>query len=313
VTDRTTLSRLTDRAFITDGGMETDLIFHRGWELPHFAAFVLLDDERGIEALRDYYLPYVALAQEHGVGLVLDTPTWRANPDWGTRIGYSRERLEEINRRGVELLVELRRDSAHGSTIVICGCVGPRGDGYQTGAQMTAAEAHDYHAWQIETFAGAAVDLVSALTLTYSDEAVGIVRAAAAAGVPAVISFTVETDGRLPSGQPLRAAIEQVDGETGGYAAYFMVNCAHPTHVAKTFGEGGSWRDRLRGFRANASTKSHAQLDQSHELDEGDPLELAESCRRLAEDLPSLTVLGGCCGTDHRHIAAICEAAIATP
>jgi S-methylmethionine-dependent homocysteine/selenocysteine methylase len=306
MTDRAGLPQLTGRAFITDGGMETDLIFRGGWELPHFASFVLLDEERGVDALREYYLPYVAIAREYGVGLILDTPTWRANPDWGTRLGYSRERLEDINRRGVALLDELRESTGEDPALVISGCVGPRGDGYRADSRMTAAQAQEYHTFQIETFADSRADVVSALTLAYTDEAVGIARAAEAADIPAVISFTVETDGRLPSGQSLRAAVEHVDSETGGYAAYFMVNCTHPTHLADALNVRGSWLDRVRGLRANASAKSHAELDESDELDEGDPLELARSYRSLAGSLPSLTVLGGCCGTDHRHIAAIC-------
>jgi homocysteine S-methyltransferase len=284
--------------------METDLIFHRGVDLPHFAAFVLVDDEPGREALREYYVPYVAIAAEHDVGLILDTPTWRANPDWGALLGYSLERLAELNLRAVALV----REIADGHGVLVSGCVGPRGDGYSAEHMMTASQAEDYHAFQIGTFADAHVDMVTALTLTYSDEAVGIVRAAEAANVPVVISFTVETDGRLPSGQSLREAIEHVDHETAGACAYFMINCAHPTHFAATLDGAGSWVERIRGIRANASAKSHAELDESDELDEGDPLALAESYRELAGRMPQLGVLGGCCGTDHRHISAICAA-----
>jgi S-methylmethionine-dependent homocysteine/selenocysteine methylase len=286
--------------------METDLVFHGGFELPHFASFVLLDDERGIQALRGYYTQYVAIATEHAVGLILDTPTWRANPDWGARLGYSLEQLAAVNRRGAALVQEIRASGAEDPGILVSGCVGPRGDGYRAEQTMTASEAEDYHAFQIGTFADADVDMVTALTLTYSDEAVGIVRAARAADVPVIISFTVETDGRLPSGQSLPEAIERVDGETSGAAAYFMINCAHPTHFAGSLEEDGPWLERIRGVRANASAKSHAELDGSDELDEGDPLALAESYRDLAARMPQLTVLGGCCGTDHRHISAMC-------
>jgi homocysteine S-methyltransferase len=123
-----------------------------------------------------------------------------------------------------------------------------------------------------------------------------------------VISFTVETDGRLPSGQALHQAIKQVDAETAGAAAYFMVNCAHPTHFADALEDVGPSVDRIRGLRANASAKSHAELDEAEELDEGDPVELAQHYLDLAPQLRNLTVVGGCCGTDHRHIAAICAA-----
>jgi homocysteine S-methyltransferase len=295
---------MTDR-FITDGGMETTLIFDQGIDLPHFASFPLLDSDDGRRALRDYFLPYLEVARKHGVGIVLDTPTWRANPDWGAKLGYSPEALERVDRLGVELLEELRRKAAGSPELVICGCVGPRGDAYRVDESMTAEEAEMYHAPQVRTLADAGVDVVSGLTLTYAEEAIGIARASATAGVPVVLSFTVETDGCLPSGRPLRDAIEQVDAETGGAASYFMINCAHPSHVVDALESSAPWLGRIHGVRANASRKSHAELDEADELDAGDPAELADQYRRLAERLPNLSVVGGCCGTDHRHVDAI--------
>jgi S-methylmethionine-dependent homocysteine/selenocysteine methylase len=293
-----------DRLFLTDGGLETTLIFHQGLDLPYFAAFTLLEDEAGTEALRRYYEPYLAIAREQGAGIVLDSATWRASRDWAERLGYSPDELAEANRRAVALIEDLREPDV---PAVLNGVVGPRGDGYVVGEAMTAADAESYHAEQIGTFAGTAAEMVSAITMTYVDEAVGITRAAQAAGLPAVISFTVETDGRLPSGQPLREAIEQVDAETGSGPAYFMVNCAHPTHFADVL-EGGPWLERIGGLRANASTMSHAELDEATELDEGDPAQLAADYRSLCERLPRANVLGGCCGTDDRHVAAIARA-----
>jgi homocysteine S-methyltransferase len=302
------LPQLAGDTFITDGGMETTLIFHEGLELPHFAAFVLLDDPEGIDALRAYYRAYIDLAAERGVGIVLDAPTWRANRDWGERLGYSPEALADANRRGVALLEELRPE---GVRMLISGCIGPRGDGYRVDDRMSLDEAQDYHDAQVKTFAGTAADLVSALTLTYAEEAVGIARAAQSADLPCVISFTVETDGRLPSGQSLPDTIEQVDAATDGSVEYFMINCAHPTHFADVLDEDGTWRDRIRGVRANASEKSHAELDEATELDAGDPVALAAHYRELQQRLPNLNVVGGCCGTDHRHIAQICGAVTA--
>ena len=280
--------------------METTLIHREGFELPCFAAFVLLDDDRGVEALRSYFLPYLAIAREHGVGIVLDAPTWRASADWGARLGYSAAALEDANRRGVALVAGL------GDDVVVCGAVGPRGDAYRPGGLMSAGEAEAYHRVQVETLADAGADMVSALTLAHADEATGIARAARAAAVPSSISFTVETDGRLPSGQTLRDAVEQVDRETGGAPAFFMVNCAHPTHVARALADEGPWLERIGGVRANASAKSHAELDESDELDDGDPVELAAAMAALYPLLPSLAVVGGCCGTDERHIAQLC-------
>ena len=298
------LSQLDGRTFITDAGMETVLIYRDGLELPEFASFVLLDDPAGIEALRSYYGEYVAIAERHGFGIVLDTPTWRANPDWGARLGYSAEGLDDVNRRGVALLEEVREAAGNGVDVLISGCIGPRGDGYVVGEVMSAKEAQGYHSAQVATFASTNSDLVSALTLNYAAEAVGIARAAAEAGIPSVISFTVETDGRLPSGQELRDAVAEVDEATGGAPAYYMVNCAHPTHFEGVLADGGL--DRVRGLRANASTKSHAELDEAEELDQGDPDDLAERYRGLRPLLPNLTVVGGCCGTDERHIESIC-------
>jgi S-methylmethionine-dependent homocysteine/selenocysteine methylase len=308
VNHREPLPQLSGGTFITDGGMETTLIFYAGVDLPHFASFVLLDDENGVEALRNYYTPYVEIACKQGVGIILDTPTWRANPDWGVRLGYSPDALADIDRRGVALLEDLRANAGDTPPLVISGCVGPRGDGYRADEFMTAAEAEEYHAPQIATFAETAADMISALTLTYANEAVGIVRSAEEAAIPAVVSFTLETDGCLPSGQRLQEAIEEVDSKTAGAAAYFMINCAHPTHFANAFENGGAWIDRIHGLRANASVKSHAELDEADELDEGDPLELAQQYCDLSTRLRNLTVVGGCCGTDHRHVAAICAA-----
>jgi homocysteine S-methyltransferase len=303
---RAPLPQLDGRTFITDGGMETVLIFRDGLELPDFASFVLLDDPAGVEALRSYYREYVAIAERHRVGIVLDTPTWRANPDWGARLGYSGEALDDVNRRGVALLEDVRAAVGEGVEMVISGCIGPRGDGYVVGESMSSDEAQAYHSAQVETFASTNADLVSALTLNYAAEATGIARAAAEAGIPSVISFTVETDGRLPSGQDLREAVAEVDDATGAAPAYFMVNCAHPTHFEDVLADGGL--ERVLGLRANASMKSHAELDEAEELDQGDPADLAERYRALKPVLPGLNVVGGCCGTDARHIEAICAA-----
>jgi homocysteine S-methyltransferase len=295
-----------DRLFLTDGGLETTLVFHRGIELPDFAAFPLLDTPEGRAALREYFLPYLATARERGAGFILDTATWRANPDWGRRLGYDAAALDRVNRLAVAFARSLREEQGDApAPILVDGVVGPRGDGYIAGELMSASVARDYHAAQVAAFAAAGADLTSAITMTYAEEAIGIAGAAADAGLPVVISFTVETDGRLPSGQALGDAIEQVDAETLGYPAYYMVNCAHPSHFDAVVAAGGGWRDRIAGLRANASAKSHAELDAAEELDEGDPAALGADYVALRAHLPALQVLGGCCGTDARHVAAI--------
>ncbi|MGZ8634256.1 MAG: homocysteine S-methyltransferase family protein [Solirubrobacteraceae bacterium] len=294
------------RPFLADGGLETTLIFHRGLDLPCFAAFDLLKDDSGREELRTYFERYVALAREREVGFVLDTVTWRANPDWAARLGYAPDDLDAANRAAVALAEEVRAAGETEATpIVINGVIGPRGDGYDPGELMSGDEAQGYHARQIATFADSAADMVSAVTLTNPDEAIGIARAARDHGLPAAISFTLETDGRLPDGQSLSDAIERVDAETGGSVAYFMINCAHPTHFAEVLEEDGAWRGRIGGLRANASAKSHAELDEAQVLDEGDPVALGAQHGALRPLLGSVSVLGGCCGTDHRHVDAI--------
>jgi S-methylmethionine-dependent homocysteine/selenocysteine methylase len=294
------------RPFVTDGGLETTLIFHRGLDLPCFAAFDLVKDDRGRDELRSYFEPYVALARDRGVGFVLDTATWRANPDWAARLGYSLDDLDAANRAAVALAEEIRDvGEAAGTPIVINGVIGPRGDGYDPGELMSAQEAERYHARQIATFADSAADMVTAVTMTHPDEAIGIARAAGDHGLPAVISFTLETDGRLPDGQLLSTAIERVDAETGGAVTYFMINCAHPTHFAGVLEDDGAWHERIGGLRANASAKSHAELDEAEELDEGDPVALGAAHGALRPHLGAVAVLGGCCGTDRRHVEAI--------
>jgi S-methylmethionine-dependent homocysteine/selenocysteine methylase len=303
------LPQLDGDPFLTDGGIETVLIFHEGLDLPAFAAFDLLKDEAGTERLRSYYAPYVELARERGLGFVLESPTWRASPRWASELGYDRDQLDGFNRKAIALMEEIRDDQQEGGPpIVISGAIGPHDDGYSPGELLSAGAAQDYHSTQIGTFADTAADMVAAITMTYADEATGIARAAAEAGLPAAISFTVETDGRLPSGQPLGEAIEQVDSDSGGSPSYYMINCAHPTHFESVLEQGDGWTERVRGLRANASTLSHAELDEAEELDEGDPTDLGARYAGLRERLPRLNVLGGCCGTDHRHIAAIRDA-----
>ena len=304
---RASLPQLKGDLFLTDGGIETSLIFHQGLDLPEFAAFVLLDNEEGLDQLRRYYEPYVSLARENGTGLVLETPTWRASPGWAARLDVSSDKLDWLNRRAVSLMEELRR-SAGDNPVVISGCVGPEGDGYRPANLLSADAARDYHATQIGTFADTAADMVTALTMTYADEATGVAQAASDAGLPSVISFTLETDGRLPNGQGLGEAIEAVDEATGGAPAYYMINCAHPTHFADVLATDEPWRDRIRGLRANASMMSHDELDEAEELDDGDPADLGARYAALTPRLPNLNVLGGCCGTDHRHVAAIRDA-----
>ena len=302
------LPQLQDRLFITDSGLETTLIYRHHLDLPAFAAFVLLETNAGRQRLRAYFERHAAIARAHGAGFIAESPTWRANRDRAQTLGYDAERLAMINRRAIMQLAELRaRAGQDADTYVISGCVGPRHDAYDPAIRMGAAAAERYHEAQIQTFSDTPADLVTALTITYVDEAVGITRAAVHAGLPVVISFTVDTDGRLPSGTSVEDAVLQVDAATDRAPAYYMINCAHPTHFSDVLEAGRAWPLRIRGIRANASRRSHAELDAATELDDGDPVQLAVEYRQLVMALPHLTILGGCCGTDHRHVAAIAE------
>lgn len=306
---RDRLPQLHGELFITDGGIETTLIFHDGLELPDFAAFHLLQERDGTAALERYFRTYAEIARRFSAGLVLESATWRANPDWATRLGYSVEALAAANRAAIALLERIRADYEDQHTpVVISGCLGPRGDGYVPGELMSADQAQDYHLAQIEVFAHTAADMVSAITMNYANEAIGISRAAELMHIPVAISFTVETDGLLPTGQSLRSAITEVDEATGSYPSYYMINCAHPTHFKHALDDGGAWLDRIQGLRANASRKSHAELNESVELDIGDPAELGAEYATLTRRMPRLNVMGGCCGTDHRHVESIAAA-----
>lgn len=306
---RSHLPQLAGDTFVTDGGLETTLIFHEHIELPEFAAFVLLESESGRQTLAKYFTTYAELARRYGYGLILESPTWRANRDWGARLGYSREALAGINRTAIAMLDDIRcRYETRDTKIVISGNIGPRGDGYVPSALMSADEAQEYHSEQLHTFAQTDADMVAAFTMNYVDEAIGIVRAAHTSNMPVAISFTVETDGRLPSGQPLEQAIEQTDDATADYPAYYMINCAHPTHFMQALSADERWRSRIRGLRANASTRSHAELNEATTLDDGVPAELGRQYLDVKRMLHSLSVIGGCCGTDHRHVEAMCRA-----
>lgn len=309
---RHALPQLRNSLFLTDGGLETTLVFHQGMELPHFAAFHLLKSSAGIEALLEYFHSYAEIALRQKVGIVLESATWRANPDWATKLGYDTSALADANRIAISLLLEVSEAiESSGTPVVISGNIGPRGDGYQPSARMSVQQAEEYHSEQIRVFADTDADMVGAFTMNYIEEAAGIAVAARKARMPLALSFTVETDGRLPSGDTLAQAIARVEIESDAHPAYYMINCAHPTHVEHALKGLGPLATRVRGLRANASRRSHAELDASTSLDIGDPTELGEQYAQLFTQLPALCVVGGCCGTDHRHVECIGRAAAA--
>lgn len=296
------------KRYLSDGGLETTLIFHQGIALNHFAAFELLRNEEAQRALEAYYKPYLLLAEKYGLGFVMESPTWRASCDWGVKLGYTHDELFALNKQSIKFIREIARPFSQSLThIIISGNIGPRGDGYKADSQMTAEQAKVYHLEQVKAFALADADVVTALTITYSNEAIGIINAARSFNLPVVVSFTVETDGKLPSGELPEQAIDRTDKATDHYAEHYMLNCAHPQHFLPMLHTSGEWKNRICGIRSNASLKSHAELDGSDMLDTGDKCLLANGYAQLFHLLPSLRVIGGCCGTDSSHMDEICK------
>lgn len=302
------IKKLDTSIFLTDGGLETDLIFTKNIDLPHFAAFPLLDSPKYNTVLRDYYMEYLEIANRNGTSYILESPTWRANPDWGYKLGYDETELLRVNQKAILLLRELKlRYQNKIEHILISGQLGPRGDGYTIHDAMSEDQAKSYHDLQMTAFKDAGVDMVSAITMNYSAEAIGICNSAKEKRLPVIISFTVETDGNLPSGESLETAITKVDEFTSSYPLYYMINCAHPTHFIEAIKAKNNWKSRIKGIRANASCKSHSELDESTELDAGNIIELTTWHEKLHQHLPHLNVYGGCCGTDASHVESICK------
>ncbi|MFN3253301.1 homocysteine S-methyltransferase family protein [Roseibium album] len=295
-----------DRFFLSDGGLETYLIFDKGYELPCFSAAVLLDSDQGRRDLVEYYERFVEIARQSGRGFILDAPTWRAGVAWAGPLGKPVSDVLQTNERAVGFVSEIRmRHETDSLPILVNGLVGPSGDAYAPDATLSYQDALLIHAPQIHALGRAGVDMISAMTLTHAGEAVGIAQAAREIDLPAVIAFTLETDGRLPSGQPLREAIEEVDEATDSSPLYYMINCAHPDHFREVLETGASWKLRVGGIRSNASRMSHAELDEAETLDDGNPGELGRLSADLLRHLPNIRVVGGCCGTDHRHVGCI--------
>ena len=308
---RSALPQLSGDIFLTDAGVETDLIFNHGIEIREFASHTLLPEAEGRKALGDYFRGFLSLAEENGCGYILDSVTWKAHPHWAEDLGEGTEELQQANRDSIDFIAALRDEfSSSTQPILLNGLIGPRGDAYAPEEQLAAQEAEQYHAQQLAWLAETEVDMVTAMTFTQADEAIGVVRAANAVGLPIVVSFTVETDGNLPTGQSLASAIEQVDRETENGAAYFMVNCAHPDHFAHVLGD-EPWARRIHGIRCNASRQSHAELDECETLDDGDPVELGEQYLEIKAKMPWLNIFGGCCGSDLRHVTQIARAVTA--
>ena len=305
---RPALPNETSRIFLTDGGTETWLIYKAGLDLPNFSSFHLLNDPAASKQIKSYYRAFADIAVEHGTAFIFDSLTYRASRDWGALLGFSEAALVEMNLMALDFYRGVAKEAGlAGDDVVISGCVGPKGDAYELNEALTADGAQDYHQRQVDTFKAGNADIVTALSLSSSQEAIGIVRAAQSAGLPSAISFLVEKDHCLQSGESLRAAIETVDQETDSAAAYFMINCAHPIDFGPAL-KSQEWVTRIHGIRANASKAEHSFLNLLGQLDEGDPDELASEYASLRSQFPDMNVFGGCCGTDFSHVRKISSA-----
>lgn len=302
----------SDRYFLTDGGMETDFIFHHGIDIPDFATFELLKKPAMEDFIRDYFKQYTDIANKNGAGFILGGLTWRANNDWGAKFGYDTpEKVDAVVKKVIQYLNKVRNElETEDMPIVISGSLGPRGDGYDPGNPISTESAKEYHSAQIRSFYESDTDFVSALTMANAPETLGIVLAAKEIDMPIAVSFTVETDGNLPTGMSIKEAIEIIEEKSDAYPIYYMINCAHPTHFAHILKESGKWKDRLMGIRANASKCSHEELDNATELDDGNPLEFGKEYQDILAHNPQIKIIGGCCGTDHRHVDEAAKACL---
>ncbi|CAF2821438.1 unnamed protein product [Rotaria sp. Silwood2] len=308
---RHSLPQLSDKFFISNGGLETNLVYHEQVKLPCFASFDVLKTEAGCEWMKNYLRKFVNIARKYDVGFILENATWRDNPDWMRKIGYSDQDVVNVNRKSIELLCNIRNEyETENCPIVLNASIGARGDGYNPLTMMSIEEAQAYHATQIGIISQTNADMITAMTFSYPEEAIGVAKAARAVDIPAVVSFTVRKDGRLPAGHTLQEAIELVDKATQNSPVYYMVNCAHPSHFEHVLIPGEAWAARIHSVKGNASKKTHAELDGSKDLDSGDPVEFGENNRALLYKLKNLNVFGGCCGTDYRHVEEICKACI---
>jgi len=306
-TTKTFPPRHEGQLFLTDDGIETEIMYKWGFELPHFAMYPLLDNPDAMAAMRGMYRRYLDVVARHRLSALMGGLDYRASPDWGALLGYSREGLAEANLRSIAFLRELAAEYADDiAQILIAGYVGPRGDAYKVNRTITAPEAEDYHAAQLATLREADVDLAWALTFNNIPEAIGVARAAAGIGVPLAISFTLDGASRLSSGPSLAEAIETVEAATGAAApAFYTLNCSHPLEFEPALSTQGDWIERVRGFRPNASKMDKIALCKLGHLEEGDPVELGRLMGALARRYPHMDVWGGCCGTGDVHLDEI--------
>ncbi len=302
------LPNTSDTLFLTEAGIETTLMYKKGWELNHFCLFELLQHDRFVADVRTYHARIIEVALKHKTGHILDGLHYRASPDWGALLGMPAQQLADLTAKGLDIYTDLSREYATEDTPIPVGCcIGPRGDAYDAKLLMTADQAEEYHSVQIETAKVAGVDFVSALTFNHIEEAVGVTRAAQAAGIPIIVSFSLNQKATLKTGPTLGEAIMAVEMQTDNAPLFYMINCNHPIDFSPALENPGNWIGRLQGIRPNASSLDHGMLCQLGHLEEGDPVELGQQMGDLAHRFPQLNVFGGCCGTDWEHLEQVAK------
>ncbi len=298
----------TNEVFLTEGGIETEIMYRHGFELPEFSMLPLLDNPKAVAAIRSVLSQHLDVAAEFGLSFMLTGLDYRASPDWGAKLGYSPAGLADATIAAIDLLRDIAKNYENQiPRLLIGGILGPRGDAYSLNREITEASSEDYHAVQLETLKRAKVDFTCAMTFNNIAESVGAARAAATAGMPFSISLTLDGTSKLKSGPSLAEAITEIDAKTGNEAPdFYMINCSHPLEYEPAL-EAGDWTKRLRGVRPNASKMDKLALCKLGHIEDGDPVELGAQLLSLSDRYPQLDIFGGCCGTGHNHLREIAK------
>lgn len=269
----------------------------------HVVNSALIYDKSGRAALEAIYRQYLDIGQRYQLPLLLSTPTWRAGRE---RIAAAGLAGRDVNGDNSRFLAELRDSYGdYARQVAICGLMSCRGDAYKPAEAMSANAAGDFHSWQANALAAAGVDFLLAATLPALSEAIGLARAQAATGLPYLISFVARPEGTLLDGTPLDTAIATIDVAITPRPLAYLINCTHASIFRSALlNERNSSplvRARIIGLLANTAALSPDELDESAELVEEAPEVFGNSVAALRDEL-NMKVLGGCCGTDERHI-----------
>ncbi len=292
---------------LTDGAIETRAVYEFHRDLTDLEVFTLLGDAQGREILHTIYSTYAQIAAKFNVPMQLGTPTWRASRNWTGDVA-------EVNAQAVALVREVA--SSTGARVVIAGVIGPSSDGYDPSGALNTEDAVTYHREQASALASAGVDLLYAPTFPVTDELQGAARAMSEMKLPFAVAPMLHADGKMPDGTTLAAAIARLDEDAAARPWHYMLGCLYPTHAATAleslFRSAPALAHRVVGLKANGSPLPPESLDGSTTLQTTAPDVFARDLWECAQNF-GLHVLGGCCGTDTRHIEALAELATSEP